>query len=294
MSLKLGVIGFGEAGTNIIEGLSNAGLAPIYVYDKLIHQDKESGGLRDRAEEIGVELVNSTKQLCQRSTYIFSFVPPSEALQVATETSQYLEQGMTFVDFNSTSPIKKREGSKSITKKGATFIDAAIMASVKAYQHTVPILASGKQVAQFIDDFKDYGMNIQPIKGEVGNAITIKMIRSTFMKGLEALLVETLLAAKAYNVEKPVLESISESIDKKPFKELLNILVISNSIHAHRKAGEMEFVLETLKSQNTISIMSSATKSLLEWSANLKLDDHFRSEPAQDYHEVISQMTSKL
>ncbi|MFQ6079414.1 MAG: DUF1932 domain-containing protein [Thermodesulfobacteriota bacterium] len=58
------------------------------------------------------------------------------------------------------------------------------------------------------------------------------------MKGLVALLLETLNATHRYNVDDTVLESIAETMEKNSFLETVPLIVTRGVIHAERRAHE--------------------------------------------------------
>lgn len=85
------------------------------------------------------------------------------------------------------------------------------------------------------------------------------------MKGLVALLLETLNATHRYNVDDTVLESIAEMMEKNSFLETVRLVATRGVIHAERRAHEMEEVIKTLEGIDVPPTMSEATKEKLYW-----------------------------
>lgn len=80
------------------------------------------------------------------------------------------------------------------------------------------------------------------------------------MKGVVALYLELLEASHEFNVEQVVLDSISETLDSKSFRETMNRLVTGTSIHALRRSIELDGSIQMLEASNLNSVMSRATK----------------------------------
>jgi 3-hydroxyisobutyrate dehydrogenase-like beta-hydroxyacid dehydrogenase len=162
------------------------------------------------------------------------------------------------------------------------------MGSLPLYKHKVPILASGDGTDAFIDIMSPYCMNITKVSENPGDASAVKLVRSIFMKGLPALLLETLEAASAFNVEERVINSISETMNAKTFEETMNRLVTGTSIHALRRSIELEGSIEMLESSNLNSLMTMAAKDKLRLLSELNLKEKFQGKTPESWSDVIT------
>jgi len=291
---KVGFIGIGEAGHELARGLKSEGLRQIAIYDKFQDISPYDKVIQARIKDINVKVFPNIQSLAEYSDLILSTVTVSAARKVAFEISDFLKDDKIYVDMNTSSPHKKQVIAKIVNKTGAKFVDAAIMGAVSSYGHKVPILACGEGAKVFQLKMSRYGMNIRCIEGKVGNASAVKMLRSVYMKGIEALLLETLIAAYRYGELKLVLESITESMEKKTFIETINMLITTNAIHAKRRASEMVEVGATLEEIGIEPIMSKATKTRLKWSAGLCLRKYFNGKIPKEYMDVLVAMDSLL
>src|SRR5699024_4048780 len=127
---------------------------------------------------------------------------------------------------------------------------AAIMGPVIVYGHKVPILISGKGSDTLKEYLNRFGMNITEVSEIPGNASAIKLIRSIYMKGISAILIEMLEAANKFEVEELVIHSISETLDSKSFEETMNRLVTGTAVHAERRSKELGGTIEMLEAYN--------------------------------------------
>ena len=64
--LRLGILGFGEAGLRFAKDLAQAGIADIVVYSRTGAKAPAGDPIHERAREAGVQLVKSPKELAKR------------------------------------------------------------------------------------------------------------------------------------------------------------------------------------------------------------------------------------
>lgn len=243
--MKIGFLGFGEVASTF-----SAGLLEQKAYVATCVEGRSSQ-TKDLAQKIGVTLYKTNKELVEDSDIILSSVTPFQAIKVAKEVGKYING--VYVDINNISPKTVREA-LSFIESGKT-VDASIIGSVKK-GFSVHIIASGKYASQFAE-LNKYGMNINIIGEEIGQASAIKMFRSSFTKGISALLFETLYSAYKMGIDENVLDIIAET-ECESFKDSAVSRIISSSVHAKRRYEEMEEVIELI-SENGNPKMSKAT-----------------------------------
>jgi 3-hydroxyisobutyrate dehydrogenase len=294
-SLKIGFIGFGEAGYAIAEGLNGEGPNDLFACDVGANSPEIGDKIRNHAKKAGVVLVDSLEELADKSDVIFSVVVANVALQVAEDVASYLNPRHIYVDLNSTSPAIQQQVGEVISQAGADFVEAAVMAAVPKHGHRVPMLLGGKAAPKFVGLMGRSGMNLEILSESVGSASAVKMSRSIIIKGLEALILECLLAAGSYGVEQRVLDSLGESFPGLDWSKLADYLMSRNAMHGERRAHEMEEAARTLEAMGVEPIMSGAAAQRLLWSAGLGLKDHFSDQrPPKTYHEVLRAVRAEM
>ena len=82
---------------------------------------------------------------------------------------------------------------------------------------------------------------------EVGKASAAKMCRSVMVKGMEALLTESLLTARRHGVEETVLASLKDLFPAADWRKLAQYMISRSLIHGKRRAEEMREVAQTVK-----------------------------------------------
>ena len=293
--MKMAFIGFGEAAYGLTKGLRQAGLREeVYFFDKLWDTPPYGDVIMKRAAETDAVLLKSIEELMTVSDIVISAVTASVAIIVAENLAPFLSKKHLYVDVNAASPMVKEQVSDIIEKTGAAFVDVAMMGAIPVFLHRVPILASGSGALLFKEWMGPFEMRITCIGDKPGQASAIKMFRSIFMKGLVALLLETLNATHRYHVDDTVLESIAETMEKNSFLETVRLLVTRGVVHAERRAHEMEEVIKTLEGIDVLSTMSQATKEKLYWCSGLGLKEYFGGETPKTLAEVMSAIEEML
>ncbi len=246
--MQVGFLGFGEVAATFSSGLKLNG---VDVYTCL---NGRSSGTVKNAVDSGVKLCSSYKELAENSDILFSSVVPSMAVEVAEKVGKY-SKGL-FVDVNNISPKTVKDALDKINN--GKVVDAAIIGSVSRNGLKVKIIASGPSAKEFLS-LNDYGMNISVVGKKIGDASTIKILRSVYTKGVSALLFETLYPAYKLGIDKEVLQCISET-EGEDFMESANSRMVSAVFHAKRRSEEMEEIVELLSDhQNPLIAKSIST-----------------------------------
>ena len=244
--MRVGFLGFGEVASTFSSGLK---ANDVDVYTCLSGRSPKTV---ENAVNSGVKLCNTYRELAETSDILFSSVVPSMAVEVAKKVGNH-SKGI-YVDINNISPKTVKTALNEI--KNGRIVDAAIIGSVKRNGLKVKIIVSGRQAEEILN-LNQYGMNITVVGQEVGDASTIKLIRSVYTKGVSALLYESLYHAYKLGINEEVLECISET-ETGDFIESANSRIVSAAFHSKRRAEEMDEVVEFL-SEYQNPVMAQAT-----------------------------------
>src|SRR3990172_1181770 len=150
------------------------------------------------------------------------------------------------------------------------------MAPVAPYGHKVPCLTGGPGAEALLPRARALGMKMEFVSAEVGQASAIKMFRSIMIKGLEALVLESMLAASEYRVEGRVLASLKETFPSLDWEKLSGYMIERVVSHGRRRAAEMREVAETLRSIGIEPLMATATAARQQWLADLGVHQALR------------------
>jgi 3-hydroxyisobutyrate dehydrogenase-like beta-hydroxyacid dehydrogenase len=262
---KFAVIGFGEAGSILAEDLVAAG-REVAMYDILMDSPSSRAQMRDRAQRARVRAADTFDDAVAGMQVVISAVTASSSADVAARAAGVLRSGQVLLDINSVSPAKKKSNAALVEAAGADYVEAAVMAPVPPQRLQVPMLLGGKRAAALAEQLRDVGMNATALAEEIGVASAVKMCRSIVIKGLEALTMESMLAARRFGAEREVLESLNGTFPSMGWTGKLPDYLISRAAeHGRRRAAEMREVARTLEDVEVVPTMALATAERQEW-----------------------------
>ena len=286
MSERIAFIGFGEAGQTISRGLLGEAKPAIRAYDILFGQPA-GAPLEAAARALGVGLARDHVDAVREADLVFLTVTASSSLQAAASCLPGLKKGQLFLDMNSVSPQRKIETAALVAPAGAAYVDVAVMAPAAPYLHKVPCLIGGPGAAALAPRAAALGMKMELVSPEVGQASAIKMFRSIVVKGMEAILVESMTAASEYGVESRVLASLQETFPGIDWEKLAGTMIERVVSHGMRRAAEMREVAETLEGIGLEPIMAAASAARQQWIADLGVKERLKGGKTEDRAELV-------
>lgn len=238
--MKIAFIGFGEAARAFTQTLREEGGLFFCAYDTLLAgRSPKEAALREAAAALGVELRDSAAAAVGDADWIFSAVTAADSLDAAKSVAGLLKAGQVYIDINSVSAGRKLESAALIETDGAAYVDMAVMAPVHPRYHKTPVLLAGPACAGLSDRFTELGFDFSIVGDEIGAATSIKMLRSMFVKGLEAITVQTLLAARAAGRFDEIYASLSTSFPQLGWPQFPLYQLERVTQHGVRRAAEM-------------------------------------------------------
>lgn len=282
-------IGFGEAGGLLAKGLAGAGAEVRAAYDILIDDPAKSAALRAKAAALEIGAAATHGAAVAGADVVISAVVSAQALAAARASAPHLRPGQFYLDINSASPEVKREVARVIEGSGADFVEAAVMELVPPHGHKVPMLLAGPRAAALADLLAPFGMNVRAIGADVGDASAVKMIRSVFMKGFTAILLECLVAAHKLNAEDEILDSLQTSFPGLDWRRIADYYAARLVKHARRQADEMDEVCETLAGLGVEPVTAAASARRLRWLAGFGLAEAF-PDPPENFRELLEML----
>lgn len=280
-------IGVGELTRSLAAAMTTAGAGDVRGYSPPRNDPTASRMQRARAAAARVRLCASLDEAVSDATVVIAAVPASAALDVATAAAPLLTRGAIYVDTAPLAPADKFAAAQVVTRAGGMFVDAAVLGTVATEGARVPLLCAGPGARAWSEFAVTLGLNVTVLSGPPGQATRVKLLRSVYLKGRDALVMEMLLAARAHGVERTVVDSIQGAGERVPFPELADRIVCAMAVHAGRRADEVAMAAQLLRSSAVEPIVSEAVSERLRWIAELGLREHFRGERPQDPQVVL-------
>ena len=279
--VHLGFIGYGEVGKIFSAGLrAQPGVAQVGAWDLKFDRADTREAERRHAAQAGVQAHDSSSSLCAASDVLVSAVTASSTLAVAEEAARHVRPGTWFLDLNSASPGTKQQCAALIEGAGAHYIEAGVMTSVPPYGIRVPMLLGGAQAAALAERLTAWGLDATAVSDRLGVASAIKMCRSVMIKGLEALVIESYAAARAYGVEDHVLPTLQETFPGIDWTQQGAYFFSRVVQHGQRRAEEMRESARTVQEAGFEPIMTRAIADKQQWVADQARAGVFKELPA--------------
>ncbi|MCB5203539.1 DUF1932 domain-containing protein [Neorhizobium sp. T786] len=259
---KITIIGFGEAGHAIASGWGPLPRERVRTYDLKLTDPQAGALVLERCTEAGVTPVPDQARALAGSDIVFSLVTADQALEAARAAAPHLPAGAFWLDCNSCAPQTKQQAAELVAAAGGRYVDVAVMAPVYPKQHQVPLLLAGPHAAEAAILIERIGMRPNVTGSKIGDASSVKMLRSVIIKGLEALTTECMLAARRAGVEDAVLASLQASDPGFDWRSRSAYNLERMMVHGARRAAEVEEVCATLRAFGLPDWMSQGT---VEW-----------------------------
>ena len=256
--MKIGFIGFGEASSNIADGLlSENENINISAFD--IDTEKVKKTIMAFPSFNRITVLSSLKQIIDYNEVLLCAIPGDMDYSLFVEVASYQIRGKLFIDLCTAKPTIKKTISGILSAKGADYVDVAVAGSVPANKHKVPMLISGSGSSKMLDLFQPYKMDITFAGEEAGNASIIKLCRSIYMKGLAALSLEMSNVAEYFGIKDFVYDSLAKSFDCDHFTSYTPRLINGTKKHILRRTKEVEDWLELIKGTGCSNYITLAT-----------------------------------
>ncbi|MGH3135856.1 MAG: NAD(P)-binding domain-containing protein [Gaiellaceae bacterium] len=221
---SVAVLGLGEAGSRLAADLV-AAEADVQGYDPVIVATPE--GVIRAADPVAA---------VAGCALVLVLTTASAALAAVESVLPGLRPGMVYADLNTASPALKRELAALVNGVGARFADVALLGPVPARGLRTPALASGDGARAFADVLMPFGMPVEVVSEQAGDAATLKLLRSVFMKGLAASAIESLRAAEVAGHREWLRDELAGVIGV----PLLERLLEGSAKHAARRVDEVD------------------------------------------------------
>lgn len=262
---KIGIIGFGEVGGIFGRDLVDRGI-DVTTFDILFDAPAARDAMLAKARNCGVRGCESVGDCLRDCELIISAVTATSAREVAEQAASMLGAGQFFLDVNSVSPETKSRMADYFEPSRGEFVEAAVMAAVAPQRLKVPMLLGGRRAADLAARLAATGMNGKAVSERVGMASATKMCRSVIIKGLEALVVESMFAARRYGAEDAVLASLVATFPGMGWDgDFPEYLIGRVAEHGRRRAAEMREAAQAVSDAGLEPHMARATAARQDW-----------------------------
>lgn len=249
--MRIAVLGLGEAGTIYATDLAARGAAVA------------AADPRATSAPPGVVLAATTAEAVRDAELVLSLVGGRSAPAALAAALPAMAPDAIFADMNTAGPHEKRRLAESAAAQGIAFADVAVLAPAPRARLDTPLLVSGAAEAELLARLAALRIPATGAGPEPGAAAGLKLLRSVFMKGLAATILEAVTAARAAGAADWVTGQIAAELGPDG-PALVERLLEGTRRHAVRREEEMREVRSYLDELGSAHPMTDATIAWLQ------------------------------
>lgn len=255
--VRLLVVGFGAAGRVYCEAFAKAGAKVTAVDPALNETAMEAAG------RLGIDTSHTLPGTLYDVDLVVVLTPASVSLRIEAAIAER-PGGCPVLDLTSSTPEAMRAAQELL---GDRLVDGTVMGAVGLGGVATPMILAGKKAEAVADILAALGCRITCLDGAPGDASTLKLLRSLFMKGLEALVVETQLAAAALDQSENLPLALSD-LSEVDINAFLAEMLRTHPKHAARRHVEIAAASDLMEKAGMRPIMADAASSLFARTAS--------------------------
>jgi 3-hydroxyisobutyrate dehydrogenase-like beta-hydroxyacid dehydrogenase len=249
VTVRIALLGLGEAGSEIATDLVAAG-ADVRGYDPAV---AAPAGVATRVDEADA---------VRDADVVLSVNSAHDAVPALRNALPGLRPGTVWADLNTAAPPVKQQLADLLEGRDVPVVDVALMSPVPGRGLGTPMLVSGDGAARYAEILGRLGASVTVQPGDPGAAISRKLLRSVFYKGLAAAVVEALAAAEAAGCADWLRGNISAELTAFDDRTI-DRLVDGSHRHARRRVDEMAAAVAQLDALGVPARVAAAARDQL-------------------------------
>lgn len=262
--MRIALIGLGEVGRVLAEELVTSATLSVWDVGFADPLSRATGN----AHALGLAAATSAREAVVGAEVVISAVTAANDVAAARSAAAGVDVGAFFLDLNSAAPQSKQTAAAAFEAAGGRYVEAAVMSPIEPKRLAAPILLGGPHAKAFTDIGAQLGFTgLRVYSDGIGPAAATKLCRSVVVKGLETLLLESMIAARQWGVEDEVLASLSNIVPGADWPELARYMLSRAVQHGARRAQEMDEAAVTVEGAGLEPILAGACARRQAWAA---------------------------
>jgi 3-hydroxyisobutyrate dehydrogenase len=260
--MKTVILGGGIVGLCYAKALADQGHALIAFCDS-----RASLHLMDFAASHALPVHAAAGPWLADADLVVSAVFGTVALELAEQALAHMSAGALYVDMTTADPQDMSRAETLARSGGQRFVDVAITGAVNLSGARTPLLCSGEGAEEVRALLAACGAPIRVVGTKPGDAASLKLLRSIFTKGMEALAVECLVTAERKGL-RAALHDVLSDIDEGSLRELMESMVRTHIPHSARRRNEVVEAQRQMQMAGVAPLVMPAVQDLFERTAD--------------------------
>jgi 3-hydroxyisobutyrate dehydrogenase-like beta-hydroxyacid dehydrogenase len=189
---------------------------------------------------------------------VLALTPQADARGALTQALEAIPATALYADLSTSAPAIKRELAAIADRRALAFADVALLSIVPGNGMRATALVSGPGAERYVALMCPLGVPVEAIGTRAGDAATRKLLRSVMMKGLAALVIETMRAAEVAELSDWLWGNLVDEIIAAD-EAMLARLVRGTGTHSVRRLHEMEACQALLDDLGVDPVMTRST-----------------------------------
>ncbi len=208
--MLIGIIGTGLMGSSLAKCLAKRGY-------NIIAYNRSRWKAEKLREQLGIKIVSNPKELLEQAKIAIAFVSDDNALYdivFGNNGASTASEGSILINASTVTPIASLRVYKHLKGRNILYLEAPVYGSTdEAIEcRLLSIVAGEKDVYEKVYDLlRDYSYRIYYV-GEIPGASVIKLALNNIGLALPALLAESLLLLKAWNIDPNIFHEITGNV----------------------------------------------------------------------------------
>jgi 3-hydroxyisobutyrate dehydrogenase-like beta-hydroxyacid dehydrogenase len=253
-AVRIAILGLGEAGSEVCRDLVAAG-ARVRAYDPAVS-----------SVPAGADPATDEADAARDADIVLSVNSAQDAAEALRHGLPGLRAGAVWADLNTSAAELKEQLAAVVATTAGGFADVALMSPVPGRGLRTPMLVSGPGAEHYAMVMSPLGADVTVLPGPPGAAATRKLIRSIFVKGMAAAIIEAVHAARKAGCEEWLRDQAAAEFQAADAR-LVDRLIDGSVKHAGRRSHEMAAAAELLAA---LGVPGRVTAASYDWLCELR------------------------
>lgn len=259
------------------QGHTLVGMCDLQPHEELKQQVTTAGG----------EVHTQPGEWLRQADLVVSAVFGTVALDLAKAALPHMKKDALYIDMTTADPEDMHCAAAAASEHGIHFVDVAITGAVNLSLQKTPLLIAGEKANEVFELYRPLGARLTIVGARPGDAAALKLLRSIYTKGVEALAVECLVTAHRMDLTEELFDVLKD-MDETPLRKLLESMVVTHIPHSARRRNEVVEAQRQMKNLNVQPVVTPSVEKLFSLTAAAHSMLSFDGKAAHEALEWLS------